>query len=130
MYLSIDPNLRMPVDGIEKFLLRKAFADDNLLPDEVLWRAKCAFSDGVSSIKNSWHKTLQNFINSQISDEQFEKEKDSFNCCKPVLKESYFYRKIYEKHFGPGMDLIPHFWMPRWTTTNDPSARELQNYKE
>jgi len=130
-YMSIPPEMKMfGEDKPEKYLLRKSFEGENLLPDEVLWRSKCAFSDGVSSIKNSWHKTLKDFIDSQISDEEFEKEKDRFISCKPVLKESYFYRKIYEKHFGDDMNLIPHFWMPRWTTTNDPSARELKNYKE
>jgi len=130
-YMSIPPKMKMfGLDKPEKYLLRKSFDGTGLLPDEVLWRSKCAFSDGVSSIKNSWHKTLKSFIDSQISDEQFENEKDSFDCCKPVLKESYFYRKIYENHFGDSMNLIPHFWMPKWTIANDPSARELENYKE
>ena len=30
-----------------KYLIRKAFADDHLLPDEILWRQKAAFSDAV-----------------------------------------------------------------------------------
>ena len=42
----------------EKYLLRKAFSGKNLLPDEVLWRTKEAFSDGVSSQKKSWFKLL------------------------------------------------------------------------
>jgi len=130
-YMSIPANMKtFEGEKPEKYLLRKAFEGENLLPAEVLWRNKCAFSDGVSSIKNSWHKTLQEFIDTQVTDEEFEKEKNRFVSCKPVLKESYFYRKIYEKHFGKEMNLIPHFWMPRWTTTNDPSARELDNYKE
>ena len=130
-YMSIPPKMKMFKDGKpEKYLLRKSFEDSGLLPDEILWRSKCAFSDGVSSIKNSWHKTLKEFIDSQISDEEFEREKEKISICKPVLKESYFYRKIYESHFGKNADLIPHFWMPKWTSTNDPSARELKNYKE
>ena len=61
LYLSIDPSLKSfdKKDRIEKDLLRRAFESDKLLPDEILWRHKCAFSDGVSSAKKSWHKTLQ-----------------------------------------------------------------------
>jgi len=48
--MSIDPQLKMPKTfGIEKFLLRKAFESENILPKSVLWRVKEAFSDGVSS---------------------------------------------------------------------------------
>ena len=129
--MSIPPEMKMFGDGKpEKYLLRKAFENSDLLPEDVLWRNKCAFSDGVSSLKNSWHKTLQEFINSQISDEEFELEKDSFDVCKPALKESYFYRKLYISMFGKNMNLIPYFWMPNWTDVKDPSARELKNYQE
>ena len=38
------------------------------------WRHKCAFSDGVSSAKKSWHKTLQAEIEELYSDEEFENE--------------------------------------------------------
>jgi len=130
-YMSIPSEMKMFGNGKpEKYLLRKSFEDSGLLPPEVLWRNKCAFSDGVSNIKNSWHKTLKEFIDSQISDEEFNAEKEKFLICKPVLKESYFYRKVYESFYGNNADLIPHFWMPRWTSTNDPSARELENYQE
>jgi len=49
-YWSIPAELRHPkYKGIEKWWLRKAFDGLNLLPDEVLWRKKEAFSDGVSN---------------------------------------------------------------------------------
>jgi asparagine synthase (glutamine-hydrolysing) len=118
------------IEKPEKYLLRKAFEEENILPKEVLWRNKCAFSDGVSSIKDSWHKTLGDFIDSKITDDEFKRESNKFSICKPVLKESYYYRKIYESHFGTNLNLIPHFWMPKWTSTNDPSAREIAGYKE
>ena len=59
LYLSIEPKLTMPIDGIEKWLLRESFRDSNILPNEVLYRSKEAFSDGVSSIKKSWYQTVQ-----------------------------------------------------------------------
>ena len=63
-YLSIPSKMKTfgAENKIEKFLLRKSFEDLNLLPEKVLWRNKCAFSDGVSSKENSWHKVLQNYI--------------------------------------------------------------------
>ncbi len=131
-YMSIPPAFKMFGSNgrPEKHMLRKAFENTGLLPDEVLNRHKCAFSDGVSSRENSWHKTLKDFIDSQISDEEFELERNNIYHCQPVLKESYFYRKIFTKFFGKTAYIIPHFWMPRWTNAQDPSARELENYKE
>jgi asparagine synthase (glutamine-hydrolysing) len=131
-YLSIPADLKMfdGVDRLEKYLLRKAFDDTNLVPNNVLWRRKCAFSDGVSSKKNSWHRILQNFVDSQITDTEFETKINTYTHCTPILKESYYYRKIYESFFGQHDKLIPHFWMPKWAETNDPSARELSGYIE
>ncbi len=50
--------------------------------------------------------------------------------CTPVLKESYYYRKVFESYFGKNEKLIPHFWMPKWIDVLDPSARELEDYRE
>ncbi len=65
-YLSIPSELRRPTNDIEKYLIRKAFSEMNLLPDDILWRPKEAFSDGVSSTKKSWHKLLQEHIESKV----------------------------------------------------------------
>jgi len=116
---------------IEKHLLRSAFKNDGLLPEEILWRHKCAFSDGVSAKEKSWHKTLQSHIDLEIGDEEFEEERAEIKNCKPELKESLYYRRIHQKLFPESMwSLIPHFWMPRWTDVKDPSARELDTHKE
>ena len=131
-YLSIPAEMKM-FDGeqrLEKHLLRKAFDYQDLLPDEVLWRRKCAFSDGVSSQKKSWHKIIQTFVDQRISDDEFFRERRLFKHCTPQLKESYYYRKVFQEFFGDNGELIPHFWMPRWTNVVDPSARELADYKE
>jgi len=101
-----------------------------LLPDEALWRRKCAFSDGVSSQNKSWHHIIQKFVDQKISDDEFIRERKIFNHCMPQLKESYYYRKIFEQLFGNNEQLIPHFWMPKWVKTQDPSARELTGYQE
>ena len=129
--MSIPPEMKMfGTNNLpEKYLLRKAFDNTRLLPDEILWRTKCAFSDAVSSRENSWHKIIQDHVNGLVSDKEFKKFKSTH--CAPVLKESYFYRKIFEEMFGRRhVNIIPHFWMPRWSTATDPSARELNNYSE
>jgi asparagine synthase (glutamine-hydrolysing) len=131
-YLSIPAELKQ-FDGInrlEKYLLRKSFDNQGLLPNDVLWRRKCAFSDGVSAKKKSWHHIIQGFVDAKISNYEFYKESSNMNHCVPLLKESYYYRKVFESYFGGHEKLIPHFWMPKWTDAIDPSARELDNYQE
>ena len=133
-YMSIPPEQKTfdKINRIEKHLLRKAFEKDDLLPIDVLWRHKCAFSDGVSSIKSSWHKSLKEYIDTMVTDKEFEEASRAIIHCEPLLKESYYYRKIFNSLFKDGKhdNLIPHFWMPKWTDVIDPSARELGDYKE
>ena len=133
LYLSIDPSLKSfdKKDRIEKDLLRRAFELDELLPKEILWRHKCAFSDGVSSAKKSWHKTLQAEVDGFISDKMFEEMRSVIKNCRPDLKESLHYREIHSQFFSSSMNqIIPHFWLPRWTDVKDPSARELDSHVE
>merc|ERR1711871_287796 len=131
IYLSIDPKLRMPVNGVEKHLLRQAFDSEDLLPKEVLWREKEAFSDGVSSQKESWFQILQNHIDQEISDQEFEEVGKKYTLNTPLTKEAYYYRKVFgelfdEKH----SNVIPHFWLPNWSgNITEPSARVLDVYQ-
>ena len=132
MYMKINEKLRIPLeDRMEKYLLRKAFENENLLPNDVLWRKKEAFSDGVSSIEESWHTTIKKYISTKISDEEFNKNKDKFEHCKPETKEAYYYRKIFCEKFGDhNSEVIPKFWLPNWSDgLKEPSARELNVYK-
>lgn len=43
---------------MEKALLRDSFENEDLLPLDVLYRKKEAFSDGVSSKEKSWYQIL------------------------------------------------------------------------
>ena len=53
----------------------------------------------------------------------------SFFINKPILKESFYYRVIFEKHYPNMAHIIPHFWLPKWCgNIDDPSARELDCY--
>jgi len=65
-YMSLPDADKLPKDGIEKHLLRAAFADQKLLPEAILWRPKEAFSDGVSSVTKSWYEVLQAHIDTQV----------------------------------------------------------------
>ena len=49
---------------VEKLLLRQAFDsyEPELLPTEILWRKKEAFSDGVSGNDGSWYKIITETI--------------------------------------------------------------------
>ncbi len=127
---SVDPQLRMPQWWVEKYLLRKAFDGTGLLPDEILWRSKEAFSDGVSGVKKSWFEQIQDYIETIVSDEEFEKEKQKFIHCPPTSKESYYYRKKFVEYFGEQhAKVIPYFWLPKWSgDIKDPSARKLSTY--
>ena len=70
-YLSIDRNLRYNTtkNNCEKYLIRKTFdlLEPELLPNEVLWRTKEAFSDGVSSLNKSWFEIIQEKINNKMN---------------------------------------------------------------
>jgi len=125
-YLSLPPHMRQPKDGVEKHLLRSAFEGD-LIPSEILWRPKEAFSDGVSSKKKSWFEILQGYINERVTDEMMSAAAKKFPFRPPVTKEAYFYRDTFEQFYSPNMShLIPYQWMPKWVDAkNDPSARVL-----
>jgi len=129
-YLSVPAEYRTNHDGkIEKKLLRDAFAKDGILPDEILYRRKDAFSDGVSSPERSWHVILKNHIEKIISDKEFEAKKNMYQPNYPYTKEAYYYRKLFEKYYPGKGFIIPYFWLPKWVSMNnsvtDPSAREI-----
>ena len=126
---SIDPQLKMcgfnNDDRIEKSILRQAFEQDDIIPVDVLYRQKEAFSDGVSQNENSWYLIIQNHIDSIIGDDEFLNEALKFEHCTPDTKESYYYRKIFNSFYKHD-EVIPHFWKPKWVDQSDPSARALK----
>ncbi|KAL7829243.1 hypothetical protein AOLI_G00301280 [Acnodon oligacanthus] len=128
-YLSLPEEMRVPKDGVEKHLLREAFRGLNLLPDEILWRPKEAFSDGMTSTKKSWYAILQDHIESEINDSQLEKAAKLYPHNTPATKEGFYYRQVFEKHYPGRSEWISHYWMPRWIKAADPSARTLSIYK-
>lgn len=129
---QLDPQLVIPKKGIEKYLLRKAFEGQNIIPDDILFRRKEAFSDAVSKKDKSWYKIIQSHIETLISDQEFNDCKSKYPFCQPFTKESHYYRKKFTEYFGNSYQtsqVIPYYWMPKWTEeTDDPSARTLKVY--
>ena len=82
---------------IEKAILREAF--DGYLPDEILWRQKEQFSDGVGY---GWIDGLKAHAEAQISDRVFAASASRFPVNPPQTKEAYLYRHIFEQFF-PGV---------------------------
>ena len=136
LYMHIDSRLRIPSKHndvvYEKYLLRKAFANTNYLPDCVLWRRKEAFSDGISSKNKSWYEIIQEKVNLNMSNEYYEENKKKYkNFLVPHTKEALYYHEIYDKYYPKQYDICPYYWLPKWVDNiNDPSARTLKIYTE
>ena len=125
-YLSIPPYVRnySNFGQCEKYLIRKSFSlpifenvlGKQILPDEILWRKKEAFSDGVTGHGRSLFQILQEFISVEL------------NLPANIESEKLYYKTIFEG-FYPNMSyILPYFWMPKYTNATDPSARTLDVY--
>lgn len=127
--LSIPLEFRQPLKGkqMEKLLLRTAFDDGETLPEEVLWRRKEAFSDGVSG-ERSWYEIAQEKAVA-LCGKDWVQGAENYLHNTPTTAEMYYYRDTFEK-FYPGFSevTVPFFWMPKWSLTTDPSARTLNIY--
>ena len=127
--MAIDPARKLNTYGKGKYLLRRAFEKDHILPDEILWREKAAFSDAVG---HSMVDDLKEYAEQYYTDSQFEQLRQKYDYAQPFTKESLLYREIFEKYYPGQAKMIPGFWMPNkeWEgcDVNDPSARVLSNY--
>ena len=127
--MSIDPAVKLNTYGKGKYLLRKAFEKDRILPEEILWREKAAFSDAVG---HSMVDDLKEYADRLYSDEDYERLCGKYDFATPFTKEGLLYREIFEKYYPGQAHMIPDFWMPNkeWEgcNVNDPSARVLTNY--
>jgi asparagine synthase (glutamine-hydrolysing) len=132
-YLSLDPELRDSRNRIEKWLLRESFNNLDYLPAEVLFRRKEAFSDGISSVEQSWYIILQAYIETLYTDEEFKERQKDYEHCVPQSKEALYFRDMFEYYFGNKIDhIVPRYWLPNpeWCgLINEPSARVLENYE-
>ena len=115
LYLSIPVELRFT--QCEKQLLREAF--ENRMPKEILWRKKEAFSDGVSSMHRSWFSIIQESIPEEVQKQYVDTT---------ITMEQFYYQWLYKQDYDN--DVLPYYWMPKYSATKDCSARTLENYNE
>jgi asparagine synthase (glutamine-hydrolysing) len=120
-YLSIPVELRNHNlnNNIEKYLIRSAFDSENLLPKEILWRKKEAFSDGVSNKGKSLFQIIQEYTDKLVLNPSLNLKQ----------KERQYYKDIFDKAYPNHLDIVPYYWMPKYILSDDPSARTLANYK-
>lgn len=127
--MSIDPAMKRNTYGVGKYLLRRAFENDRLLPESILWREKAAFSDAVG---HSMADDLKAYAETVYTDGEFERRRRKYEYCMPFTKESLLYRELFEQVYPGQARMIRAFWMPNrdWEgcDVNDPSARVLPNY--
>ncbi len=93
--MRINPEDKMIKDGrMEKWLVRKAF--EGSLPEDITWRQKEQFSDGVGY---GWIDTLKEIALKEVSDDQMKNAKYKFPVNTPQSKEEYVYRSIFSEFF-------------------------------
>ena len=51
---------------------------------------------------------------------------DKYKC--DIETEKYYYKKIFNDFYKNCDNILPYYWMPKYTTTTDPSARTLEFY--
>ncbi|MBQ0156387.1 MAG: asparagine synthase B [Bacteroidales bacterium] len=136
MRLNPKDKLSGTVGKIEKWILRKAFED--YLPEEVAWRQKEQFSDGVGY---SWIDTLKELTSQKVTDEQMAHAAERFPINPPMTKEEYYYRSIFEEHFPSqtAAQTVPSEksvacstaialeWDEAFKNMNDPSGRAVKS---
>ncbi len=138
--MSLNPEAKMcPGQTMEKRIVREAFAD--MLPEEVAWRQKEQFSDGVGY---SWIDTLKQITAAAVSDEQMAHAAERFPINPPQNKEEYYYRCIFAEHFpsdsaARSVPSVPSVacstpealaWDAAFKNLNDPSGRAVMGVHE
>jgi asparagine synthase (glutamine-hydrolysing) len=122
---SLQGRYKCPMDGYEKYLLRRAFK--GYLPNSVLWRKKAAFSDAVSGSEKPWFKYIQEYCESLVTEEELNKANELHKTRQVKFnKESYWFYKVFMNTF-PSYYLKVDYWLPKWSNTTDPSATTISN---
>jgi asparagine synthase (glutamine-hydrolysing) len=123
--------------GIEKYIVRKAFdiKEDNgrqlYLPESVLYRQKCQFSNCGSNHCD----VLKNYAEKEINDKYlvaYENRGVIYPINTPPTKEAFYYRIIFESIY-PNRGNVYKYWIPNTSWENvssDPSGLCQVAYKE
>ena len=124
--MKIDPTYKRPdlhSGKMEKYIIRKAFDDleNPWLPNDILWRQKEQFSDGVGY---SWIDQLVEYCAKQVTDEEMNQAESLFPINTPTTKEAMYMRKIFHSHFPTvaAAETVKK-WVPKWQENEDPSGR-------
>ena len=98
--MSINPRLKQAGkrSRIEKWLLRQAFS--GYLPNEILWRPKAEFAAGCGS-----ERLITDLAQTEISDAEFEKEKELSRDIEISSKEELYYLRIFRRFFNTDGDV-------------------------
>ena len=138
--MRLNPEIKMcPGKTMEKRIVREAFAD--LLPEEVAWRQKEQFSDGVGY---AWIDTLKRITSEAVSDAQMAHAAERFPIHPPQNKEEYYYRSIFSELFPSDSaalcvpseasvacsTAIALEWDAAFKNLNDPSGRAVAGVHE
>ncbi|CAK7211378.1 asparagine synthetase [Sporothrix curviconia] len=130
--MNIDPTEKMITkDRIEKYILRKAFdtSDDPTaepyLPENILWRQKEQFSDGVGY---GWIDALKDNAEIQVTNEMMKNPKPEWGDDIPDTKEAYWYRLMFDEHFPAHCASTVMRWTPTWSKQTDPSGRAIATH--
>ncbi|MDO4993372.1 MAG: asparagine synthase B [Bacteroidales bacterium] len=138
--MRTNPQAKMcPGQVMEKKIVREAFA--HMLPDEVAWRQKEQFSDGVGY---SWIDTLKQMTAEAVTDEQMLHAAERFPINPPKNKEEYYYRSIFAEHFPSDSAAlsvpseasvacstsVALEWDEAFRNLNDPSGRAVRGVHE
>ena len=138
--MRTNPQAKMcPGKTMEKRIVREAFSD--MLPEEIVWRQKEQFSDGVGY---SWIDTLKKMTSEAVTDEQMAHAAERFPINPPKNKEEYYYRSIFAEHFPSDSaarsvpseasvacsTAIALEWDEAFKNMNDPSGRAVKGVHE
>jgi asparagine synthase (glutamine-hydrolysing) len=138
--MGFDPEEKMcSGDKIEKYVLRKAF--EGYIPEEILWRQKEQFSDGVGY---GWIDYLKKHAESAVSDQMMADAKMKFPVQTPSSKEEYYYRQIFDRFFtcpsaaltvpvGPTIACstpTAFRWSKEFAKNADPSGRSVKEHMQ
>ncbi len=138
--MRLNPSAKLcPGKTIEKRFVREAF--DDMLPEEVAWRQKEQFSDGVGY---SWIDTLKKITSEAVSDDQMLHAAERFPIHTPQNKEEYYYRSIFSELFPSNSaalcvpseasvacsTAIALEWDAAFKNMNDPSGRAVAGVHE
>lgn len=132
-YLNTPLSLRNPrhfsgSDHPEKYFLRSIVQkmEPGLLPTQILWRTKEAFSDGVSGTAGTWYQLIERRVQS-LDVHDLVLEEPDVNV--PTTLEQRYYRQLFDNMYPGSATVVPYFWMPRYVDAVDSSARSLDIYR-